>query len=136
MRFNLELDKLTILIDYLKSQINNRDIVVLLQGDLASGKTTLVKQFVKSYGLDDNVTSPTFSLQSIYGNNIYHYDIYNKTIEEFISLGLLEEFEKNGIHFIEWGDDKLKKILKDYGFELLKISINKNKNKREYIVES
>ncbi|MEA3498370.1 MAG: tRNA (adenosine(37)-N6)-threonylcarbamoyltransferase complex ATPase subunit type 1 TsaE [Campylobacterota bacterium] len=136
MKFNLGLEELNSLIEYLNQQLEKKDIVVLLQGDLASGKTTLVKSYVKSVGIDDDVTSPTFSLQSIYGDNIYHYDVYNKTLEEFISLGLLEEFEKSGVHFVEWGDDKLEKILEEYGFEVLKISIEKNENKREYTIGS
>jgi tRNA threonylcarbamoyladenosine biosynthesis protein TsaE len=105
------LDNLLNFVNNLKDEINNKDVVVLLQGDLASGKTTLVKNYVKLLGLDDEVTSPTFSLQSVYSNKIYHYDVYNKTLEEFISLGLLEEFEKSGIHFVEWGDDRLYDIL-------------------------
>ena len=136
MKFNLSIDELSSLVDYLKQQLQNKDVVVLLQGTLASGKTTLVKNYVKSVGIDDDVTSPTFSIQSVYGDNIYHYDVYNKTLAEFVSLGLLEEFEKTGIHFVEWGDDKLEKILKEYGFEVLKISIEKNENKREYTIES
>jgi len=136
MKFNLALNNIEELINYLKKIINEKNIIVLLQGDLASGKTTLVKEYVKSIGILDNVTSPTFSLQSVYGNYIYHYDIYNKTLEEFISLGLLEEFEKVGIHFVEWGDDKLKKILDDYRFETLVIKINKKENTRGYIIES
>ena len=130
------IDKLNIVINNLKELINNKNIVVMLRGTLASGKTTLVKEYVKSIGLNDNVTSPTFSLQTTYGCNIYHYDIYNKTLDEFIALGLLEEFEKDGIHFVEWGDEKLEKILKEYGFEVLIVNINKKENKREYIIGS
>lgn len=114
----------------------NDNVVILLQGDLASGKTTFVKNYVKFLGLGDEVLSPTFSLQSIYSDKIYHYDVYNKTLEEFISLGLLEEFEKKGTHFVEWGDDKLKSILLDYGFDVITLKINKLDNKREYIIES
>ena len=136
MNFNLSLNQLSVAIDYLKEKIDEKNIIVLLQGDLASGKTTFVKAYVKSIGSDDIVTSPTFSLQSIYSNNIYHYDIYNKTLEEFISLGLLEEFEKDGIHFVEWGDKKLEMILKEYGFEIIVININKKSESREYIIES
>lgn len=83
-------------------------------------------------GIDENVTSPTFSLQSIYDNRVFHYDIYNKTLEEFISLGLLEEFEKSGLHFVEWGDEKLEELLKSYGFNLLVLNIDKLENKRQY----
>jgi len=128
------LDNLLNFVNNLKDEINNKDIVVLLQGDLASGKTTLVKNYVKLLGLDDEVTSPTFSLQSVYSNKIYHYDVYNKTLEEFISLGLLEEFEKNGIHFVEWGDDRLYDILKEYGFNIKIVKIDKLNDKREYTI--
>ena len=130
------LDTINCVVDEIKEYIDNKNIVVLLQGDLASGKTTLVQNYVKSLGLIDEVNSPTFSLQAIYGENIYHYDVYNKTLEEFVSLGLLEEFEKEGVHFVEWGDENLKKILDEYGFEVLVIKINKLNEKREYRIGS
>ena len=130
------LDDIYIVINRLKQIINNKDIVVLLQGDLASGKTTLVQKYLDSLKLKDKVTSPTFSLQSIYSNNIYHYDMYNKTLDEFISLGFLEEFEKQGVHFVEWGSNELKTLLKNYGFRVITIEIVKKENMREYIFES
>jgi len=132
----LTLDKIDTFVKKLKETTLNKNVVILLRGDLASGKTTLVKQYVESLNLDDVVTSPTFSIQSIYGENIYHYDVYNKTLEEFVSLGLLEEFEKSGIHFVEWGDEKLENILKEYGFEVLVVTIEKKEESREYIIES
>ncbi|MBD3829698.1 MAG: tRNA (adenosine(37)-N6)-threonylcarbamoyltransferase complex ATPase subunit type 1 TsaE, partial [Arcobacter sp.] len=110
--------------------------IIILRGDLASGKTTLVKSYVKSLGLSDLVTSPTFSLQAIYSNNIFHYDVYNKTLQEFISLGMLEEFEKEGIHFVEWGDEKLETILKDYGYRVILVEIEKKDNKRLYKINA
>jgi tRNA threonylcarbamoyladenosine biosynthesis protein TsaE len=132
----LNLTEINLFIDILKEKILNKDIVVLLRGDLASGKTTLVQKFVASLDIKDLVTSPTFSIQSIYGENIYHYDIYNKTLEEFISLGLLEEFEKKGIHFVEWGDEKLEEILKEYGFDVIVVDIEKKQESREYTIGS
>lgn len=132
----LKQNELNHFLDILKEKISNKNIVVLLRGDLASGKTTLVKEYVKSLGLEDVVTSPTFSIQSIYGNNIYHYDVYNKTLQEFIALGLLEEFEKEGIHFVEWGDERLEDILNEYGFDVLIVNIAKKDESREYIIES
>lgn len=130
------LNEIDLVVKKLKNIIKEKDIIVLLRGTLASGKTTLVKNYVKSLGLNDTVTSPTFSLQSVYSNFIYHYDVYNKTLQEFISLGLLEEFEKSGIHFVEWGDESLQKILNNYGFELIIVNIEKKEDKREYIIES
>lgn len=129
----VKLEDISKVIEELKTTISQKDIVVLLRGDLASGKTTLVKEYVKSLGLEDTVNSPTFSLQSVYGDDIYHYDVYNKTLQEFISLGLLEEFEHSGVHFVEWGEDDLKSILNEYGFEVMTIDIKKQEDKREYI---
>jgi len=128
----VDLNKIDLVIDKLKDLTNNKDIVVLLRGDLASGKTTLVKNFARAKNIKDDVTSPTFSIQVVYSNDIYHYDLYNKSLDEFISLGILEEFEKKGIHFVEWGDENLEKILNDYGFEVLVIDIEKKDDKREY----
>jgi len=129
--FLLDLENIKILINSLKT-ILAKNCVVLLRGDLASGKTTLVKNFVKSLGLDDLVTSPTFSIQAIYSDKIFHYDLYNKSLDEFISLGMLEEFEKSGIHFVEWGDEKLEELLKSYGYEVIIVNIFKEDDKRLY----
>ncbi len=106
--------------------------IILLKGDLASGKTTLVKEFVKSLGISETVTSPTFSIQQIYDNRVYHYDIYNKKLQNFLELGLFEELEKDGFHLIEWADEDFEKILSEYGFNYLKIEIKKVENKRRY----
>lgn len=132
----LNLNELNILIEDLVPFLKNKSCIVILRGDLASGKTTLVKNYVKALEIDEIVTSPTFSLQSIYPNNIYHYDIYNKTLDEFISLGMIEEFEKEGIHFVEWGDEKLQSLLNDYGYEVYIINILKLENKRQYKIDS
>ncbi|RXK06219.1 tRNA (adenosine(37)-N6)-threonylcarbamoyltransferase complex ATPase subunit type 1 TsaE [Halarcobacter bivalviorum] len=132
----LPLTQINKIVDNVFSLTQKRDnnCIVILRGDLASGKTTFVKHFVKKLGLDDEVTSPTFSLQSIYSNRIFHYDVYNKSLQEFISLGLLEEFEKEGIHFVEWGDEKLEELLKSYGFEVFVLNIKKEDDKRQYTI--
>ncbi len=132
----LNLEQLDTLIKDLVDFLSYKNCIVILRGDLASGKTTLVKNFVKTLGLDDIVTSPTFSIQSIYSDEIFHYDIYNKTLEEFISLGLLEEFEKSGIHFVEWGDENLEKLLLEYGYEVYNINIEKLEDKRCYKIDT
>jgi len=126
------LDELNKVVNWLEKKINETDTIVLLRGDLASGKTTLVKEYVSYLGLNEAVTSPTFSLQCVYGDKVFHYDVYNKTIEEFLALGLLEEFERSGIHFVEWGDEKLKNLLKKLGFRVLTIQIRQIDDKREY----
>ncbi len=130
------LDEVWKVIKKLQDNIKNQNIIVLLQGDLGSGKTTFVKEYVKYIGIKEEVTSPTFSLQSIYGDKIFHYDVYNKTLNEFLALGLFEEFEKKGIHFVEWGDENLEKLLKKYGFQVVTIQINPKNQKREYFINA
>ncbi|QDF28916.1 tRNA (adenosine(37)-N6)-threonylcarbamoyltransferase complex ATPase subunit type 1 TsaE [Halarcobacter anaerophilus] len=136
MKFLLKLDEIDSLVEELKTILKKykNNCIVILRGDLASGKTTFVKKFVNSLGIDELVTSPTFSVQSIYSNTIFHYDIYNKSLKEFISLGLLEEFDKDGIHFVEWGDEKMEELLKSYGFNVIVLKIEKKDDKRLYLL--
>ncbi len=99
--------------------------IVVLQGDLASGKTTLTQEFARYLGLADPVTSPTFSLQQVYADRLYHYDLYNYGFEKFLSLGMMEELEKKGYHLVEWGDDSLIGWLKRSGLETVIVQITK-----------
>jgi tRNA threonylcarbamoyladenosine biosynthesis protein TsaE len=132
--YTLGLDKLHILVDEIV--LNFPSGVVILRGDLACGKTTFVKQIVQKLGISEDVTSPTFSLQQCYGDKIFHYDIYNHGLEHFISLGMLEELDKDGLHFIEWGDEELEKILTDAGISVAVIEIEKSSEEvREYRIK-
>ncbi len=107
--------------------------IILLKGDLASGKTTFVKYFVKSKGVNVDVSSPTFSIMNSYDDKIFHYDIYNHGVAKFIESGLLENLELDGYHLIEWADERLEEILKSYGFDYVKVEIIPiSKTKREY----
>ncbi|MDQ1263617.1 MAG: tRNA threonylcarbamoyladenosine biosynthesis protein TsaE [Campylobacterota bacterium] len=132
-KYLLGLDELHILAKYIVDNFKNG--VVILRGDLAAGKTTLVREVVKYLEIDEDVTSPTFSLQHSYAGKIFHYDIYNHGLEHFISLGMLEELEREGLHFVEWGDDVLDGILTEAGIDSLTINIKKiSSNKREYSI--
>lgn len=115
--------------------LKNHRGIYLLSGDLASGKTTLVQAMVESLGSKAQVASPTFLTAMDYGNQIYHYDFYNKNLEELFALGLLEEIEKEGWHFIEWGDENLAKILQQIGLPFWRILISLESNKRKYTLQ-
>jgi len=105
--------------------------VILLKGTLGSGKTTLVKAFAKELG-QEGVTSPTFSVQQVYGQNIFHYDLYQAGFSKFMELGLFEELEKEGYHFIEWPNEELENFLRTIGIPFLKIEIEPEGEKRIY----
>jgi len=129
--YNLNLKELDSLVNDIIRDF--KEGVVILKGDLAAGKTTLVKKIAKELGYKEDVTSPTFSLQQCYGDKLFHYDIYNHGLEHFISLGMLEELEKPGLHFIEWGSDDLVDILTSAGIQTMTIKIEKISNDaREY----
>ncbi len=131
--YTLNETQLDVLVDDILKNIQNG--VIILRGDLAAGKTTLVKNIAKKLGYLEDVTSPTFSLQQCYGDKIFHYDIYNHGVEHFISLGMLEELDKEGLHFIEWGDEKLIELLESVGIDTMVIDIEKISDKqREYTV--
>lgn len=116
-------------------QILPKTGVILLQGNLACGKTTLAKAIVKSRGFKDTVSSPTFSLMQNYGE-IYHYDIYRVGFNAITQNGLFENIFEDGLHLIEWGDDNLIKALKKYemNFYIVKITAQISENKRKYEV--
>lgn len=129
--FKLCLKEIEQVIEYVKQKIADKDYIVFLNGDLAAGKTTFVQIYTGAKG----VTSPTFSLQNIYQNSVYHYDLYNCDYDKFMQTGLIYELEKEGIHFIEWGDEDLKRFCKNAGFNVLNIDINNLDDKREYVVD-
>jgi tRNA threonylcarbamoyladenosine biosynthesis protein TsaE len=112
-----------------------KDAIIFLTGNLASGKTTLTKAIAKSKGITDEVTSPTFSLQQCYGEDFYHYDLYRIENEEFMQLGLFEEFEKSGWHLVEWGDNALKEFLINVGYNVYTVTITPHQEGRKYTIE-
>jgi len=112
-------DLKTLAEDILKKGGNEK--VYLLQGDLGSGKTTLVKFFCSSLGVNDGVTSPTFSIVNEYsgnGNPIYHFDFYRiEKEEEAFDLGCEEYFYSGHYCFIEW-PEKIPSLLPSHFVEI------------------
>ncbi|EFP5444261.1 tRNA (adenosine(37)-N6)-threonylcarbamoyltransferase complex ATPase subunit type 1 TsaE [Campylobacter coli] len=116
-------------------QIMPKEGVVLLQGDLASGKTSLVQAWVSFLNLDEKVDSPTFSIMQKYENQdicIYHYDIYQEGLEGLLKNGLFENFFEEGLHLVEWGGENLKKTLMKFGISTIQIKISIKDDKRKY----
>ncbi|CAA6821856.1 MAG: TsaE protein, required for threonylcarbamoyladenosine t(6)A37 formation in tRNA [uncultured Sulfurovum sp.] len=127
-------DELNGIVEYL-NEILPSSAIVFLTGNLAAGKTTLTKNIVQSKGIQGEVTSPTFSLQQCYEDTIFHYDLYRIENEEFMELGLFEEFDKEGWHFVEWGDEALKHFLLNAGYDVFSVTITPYKEKRKYSIE-
>lgn len=80
---------------------------IILTGDLGSGKTKLTEGILSFFGLENEISSPTFTIVNEYKKeniNIYHFDVYRLSdSSEFYAIGGEEYFE-NGICIIEWGE--------------------------------
>lgn len=81
--------------------------IILLEGAMGAGKTTLVKALCDELGVDDAVTSPTFALVNEYsdrgGNPVYHFDFYRiDSLEEAFDLGYDEYFYSGNLCLVEW----------------------------------
>lgn len=96
--------------------------IFLLIGDLGAGKTTLVKNLMHHLGVEDSVTSPTFSIVNEYEGKsgpIYHFDLYRiESVEELEEIGFFEYLDSGNPCFIEWPE-----IVMDY-IDLPSLQIN------------
>ena len=84
--------------------------VVVLAGDLGAGKTAFVQGFGRALGVDERITSPTFTLVHVYEGRlpIHHLDVYRlEQMHEAVDLGLPEMLDDGGVVLIEWGDEIL-----------------------------
>ena len=107
----------------LASYLHKGDIIVL-SGELGSGKTKFTEGILSYFGLEDEISSPTFTIVNEYTKNdinIYHFDVYRLSdISEFYEIGG-EEYFDNGICIIEWGELIEEALPNDY----IKISFEK-----------
>lgn len=81
--------------------------VILLAGDLGSGKTTLAQGFARGLGVEEQVVSPTFILVRVYPGRLplIHADAYRMDdLSEVTDLDLPELLDDGGVALVEWGD--------------------------------
>ena len=80
--------------------------IFLFYGDMGAGKTTFIKALCQELGVNDEVTSPTFSIVNHYaGTNasVYHFDFYRlKNQDEALDMGYEEYFYSGDYCLIEW----------------------------------
>lgn len=111
--------------------------VIVLTGDLGSGKTKLTEGILTYFGLENEISSPTFTIVNEYNTenlNIYHFDVYRlEDVDEFYAIGGDEYFEK-GASIIEWGEMIEEALPKEY----IKINFSRdlsNENLRNIDIE-
>mgnify|MGYP001625588891 FL=1 len=112
------------------SSLSIGDIIVLT-GELGSGKTKFVQGVLKYFNMEDEISSPTFTIVNEYTSgkaNVYHFDVYRlEDSDEFYAMGGDEYFSK-GICLIEWGEMIEDILPKPY----IKIIFSKDEENSDY----
>lgn len=108
----------------------DKDAVIVLNGELGAGKTKFTEGFLSYFDLQNEISSPTFTIVNEYINNkatVYHFDVYRLAdIDEFYAIGGEEYFSK-GICIIEWGEIIEEALPQQY----IKIDIKKDEENTE-----
>lgn len=82
--------------------------ILLLAGELGAGKTCFTQGFGRALGVDEQITSPTFTLLRPYEGTalqLLHADVYRlEHLQEVIDLGIIEQVDGDAVAVIEWGD--------------------------------
>ena len=116
-KYKFTLDEIEDVAKSLINEINGVNII-LLKGELGTGKTTLIKSILKNLGIEENITSPTFSIVNQYSTSdllINHFDLYRvKSSKELDVIGFEEYLDNEGISFIEWPEIAMSKISYHY----------------------
>ncbi|MEJ2007407.1 MAG: tRNA (adenosine(37)-N6)-threonylcarbamoyltransferase complex ATPase subunit type 1 TsaE [Acidobacteriota bacterium] len=107
--------------------------LVLMEGELGSGKTTLVKGIVSGLGVarQEDVTSPSFTLVHEYGRDrkVYHADLYRiEGSRELTTLGLEDLLEQQAMVIVEWGEKLLE--LEDEAQVKIRMELLEGENRR------
>lgn len=108
--------------------------ILVLTGDLGSGKTYFTKGIVEYFADSNTVSSPTFTIVNEYDTNppIFHFDVYRlENTVEFLNIGG-EEYWYKGISIIEWGE-KLKDILPKQYLEICIEKLDSNNREIHFI---
>ena len=104
------------------------NMIICLDGELGSGKTVFTKGIANALGIEENITSPTFTIIKEYLNGempLYHMDVY-RLDGNTDGVGIEEYYNKNGIVIIEWAKT-IKDILPEERLEIKFKVISENK---------
>ncbi len=106
MVYTFKAKDLKIIGKYLIEDLSTK--VVRIDGPMGAGKTTLISSICKSLGVEESISSPTFSLVNTYKSRdgiIYHFDFYRiQNAHEALDIGLEEYLESGNLCFMEWAE--------------------------------
>ena len=106
MIYTFKATDLKIIGKYLIEDLSTK--IVRIDGPMGAGKTTLISSICKSLGVEEPISSPTFSLVNTYKSRdgiIYHFDFYRiQNAHEALDIGLEEYLESGNLCFMEWAE--------------------------------
>ena len=116
----------------------NPGSVICMYGDLGAGKTAFVQGMAAALGIDEPVTSPTFTIVNEYYGKmpLYHFDVYRiGSSDEMFEIGFDEYIDGDGISVIEWAE-LIEDILPEDRINItILINMEKGEDYREIKVE-
>lgn len=106
--------------------------VILYNGEMGAGKTTFIKAFSKLLGVNDTMSSPTFSLvneyQTTQNQKVFHFDVYRiKSEDEALDMGIEEYLYSGNWCFIEWSEKIPNLIPDEHSLITIKMLANGNR---------
>ena len=115
-------------------KVKNGGVIELI-GDVGAGKTTFVRGLAEGLGVEDQVTSPSFTISKTYalmnGDRLVHYDFYRLQDSGIMSEDLAESLmNHNNVVVIEWGESIAGLLPEDR----IKVSINYNDDNSRTVV--
>lgn len=116
--------------------------IILYQGDMGAGKTTLTKGIAKALGIKDVVTSPTFALVNEYLDGkipLFHFDLYRiDSFDDLYALGFFDYLSRGGIIAAEWSENipDLDRELSRDNSRIINIRIEKTGDSRRKLILS
>ncbi len=127
----VSLNELSAIARWIIDQVGNG--IILFNGEMGAGKTTLIKAICKELNVEDEVSSPTYSLVNEYfsptAGTIYHFDFYRlREEEEAMDMGVDEYLDSGHLCLLEWAEN-IRNLLPD---DCAVVNIRVNGEKRDF----
>ncbi|VYU21950.1 tRNA (adenosine(37)-N6)-threonylcarbamoyltransferase complex ATPase subunit type 1 TsaE [Clostridium tertium] len=116
----------------------NAGDIVCLTGDLGTGKTHITKGIAKGLGIDEHITSPTFTIVNEYDSGrlkLYHFDVYRVSDpDEIYAIGFDDYIFSNGVSIIEWANYIEEILPNDYLHILIEKDLSNGEDYRKITI--